>query len=338
MQFEYSEPQTDFEKLLGGYFYVNAFGSIDQGDDQKFQEFLKNHRPPPRLTIYIDSIGGHVETAMAIGRIIRGGWHSTAIGQNKLDPYGADTGIAKRKFVTGHCYSAATLLFIAGRLRYYSIGSKFGVHQFSFKNPSPSHVGLSQVLSAKIANYVTEMGIAPEFLEISSTTPSEQLALVDEPTLQRLNVVTGGQTDVRWTVQARNNILYVRGERDSMWGHHKVMLCYAKSVGFTFWSVIEAQGREDQLTKFGLVEIVLNGEAERIDISTRCTRGLFGSYVNVFSPISQDEARRIAYSDSFGLQIRLTTDAPVFLGVAAVSTDGGKDQLATFYEALSANG
>ena len=99
-----------------------------------------------------------------------------------------------------------------------------------------------------------------------------------------------------------------------MYGHHKVMLCYSKSIGFCFWAVIEAQGRERELSNFSLVEVVINEEEKRINISERSLRHLIGNYVNVFSRITEDEARLITYSDSFGVQIRASQEAEMFLG------------------------
>lgn len=130
-------------------------------------------------------------------------------------------------------------------------------------------------------------------------------------------------------------MLYVKGERDSIYGHQKVMLCFAKKSGFHFWSVIEAQGRETELTGFGLVEIVINGEDERIDISSRCFRGVFGNYVNIFARLNQEEAGKIAYAESFGVQVRLSSEADIFLGVFAMDTSAGSDMLITFFENLS---
>jgi hypothetical protein len=234
----------------------------------------------------------------------------------------------------GKCMSAATLSYLGGRLRYFPEGSEFGIHQFSFSNPSPNDVGHSQVLSARIARFVADMGVRPKFLELSSSTPSDSIRLVSIAELQELGVVTGGVTDVQWSVHARGKVLYVKGERDSFFGLHKVMLCYAKGVGFLFWAVIESQGRERELTSFGLVEIVVNGEDIRIDISGRCDRVTNGIYVNVLARITQEEAKLLAYSDSFGVQIRFSTEAPVFFGASAISTEGGREQLETFFDAL----
>lgn len=335
MEFHYTGPQTEFENLLGGYFYINAIGPIEHGDERKFSDFLRAVDPPPRATVYIDSSGGNVEAAIAIGRDIRDFWFSTAIGRYVLEPTSEPSSITPRKLIPGRCMSAATLIYLGGRLRYFSQGSTFGVHQFSFQNPSPEDVGRSQVLSAKIATFVADMRVSPAFLEISSSTPSNSINNVNVGDLKRLGVVTGGITEVEWSVQAKNQIMYVRGMRDSLFGHHKVMLCYGKGAGFLFWAVIESLGRERELTEFGLVEIAINREDERIDISSRCEREVEGIYVNVLSRISEDEARAIALSESFGIQIRSSNKSPIFLGISAMSTQGGKDQLQTFFHTFS---
>lgn len=334
MQFTYTEPQTELEKLFGGHFHINAIGKIEHGDGERFRQFLEQINPPPRLTVYIDSIGGDVETAIEIGRIIREHWFSTNIGTYVLDHDNPSLPYVPRKLTPGRCLSAATLVFLGGRLRYVTNGSKFGVHQFSFRDPSPENVGHSQRLSAKIARFVEDMGISTQFLELSSEAPSTDLSLLDEQHLKELKVVTGGATDVTWTVHARNQQMYVRGERDTLYGHQKVMLGYMKGVGFHFWAVIEAQGREAELTGFEVVEIVANDENDRIDVSERCMRVPMGMYVNVFVNISQDEAKLLSYSDGFGIQIRASVEAPIFFGIAPVPTIGGSDQLQTFYQTL----
>lgn len=179
------------------------------------------------------------------------------------------------------------------------------------------------------------MGVSPEFLELSSATDAKEISLVSEQRLNELRVVTGGQTDVDWTVQAHCGMMYVRGERDSIYGRHKVMLGFVKDAGFFFWAVIEAQGRFEELTRFGFVEITLNGEDIKIDISDECKRFQIGTDVQVFAKISSDQARIISESKGLGVQIKLVRDAPTFLGIGEMDTERGVDQLATFYHSFS---
>lgn len=334
MQFEFTDPQTELERLLGGYFCINAFGRVDPGDDAKFKEFIEKSGPPPRTPVFIDSIGGDVEAAIGIGRVIRECWFSTHIGSCHLSYDDTSGHILKRQYLSGRCMSAATLIFLGGRLRYVDNNPQFGVHRFSFRDPTPDHLASSQVLSAKIASYVVDMGISPEFLEVSSSIEKDQIRLLDAEELHRLKIATGGQTDVTWSTQSRSDMLYVRGERDSLYGHHKVMLGFTRRAGFFFWAVVEAQGREEELTTFPLVEIVVNEEDTKFDVSETSVRFVEGIYVNVFANLTQEQAREVAHSDSFGVQIRMSHDAPVFLGVGPMNTSDGKEQLESFFATL----
>jgi hypothetical protein len=335
LQFIYTDPQTELERMFGGFHYINAFGKIEPGDDEKFKIFLETAAPPPRSTIYINSTGGNVEAAIGIGRQIREGWYSTSIGSYHLSTANSEIPMFERKLLAGKCYSAATLIYLGGRLRYFSDGSEFGVHQFSYKDPTPENFVLSQALSAKIAQFIVDMGISLGFLEISSSTPGSEISIIDLERLRTLGVITGGETDVKWSVQARNHMIYVRGERDSLYGHHKVLLAYIKGAGFHFWTFIEAQGREEELTSFELVEIVVNGEDFKIDISERCVRSVFGIYVNILAKLTEDEARLLAFSESFGVHVRGSSEAGMFLGIAAMSTNGGREELETLFSCFS---
>jgi hypothetical protein len=335
MEFHYTEPQNELEKMLGGFFCINAVGAIEYGDDIKFKNFLDAHRPPSHMVVYIDSTGGNLEAGIGIGRQIRqyGLW--TDVGRFVLEQPDPSKPLSPRKRVEGKCFSAATMIYLGGRLRRFSEGSKFGVHRFSFKNPVPDHVGQSQVLSAKIASYLNDMGVSSEFLELSSATDANDISFVDQERLKELGVITGGQTGVEWTVQARGKMMYVRGERDSVYGRHKVMLGFAKDVGFFFWGVIEGQNRFQELTSFGVVEINLNGEEIKIDISDECERFQVATDVHVFAKISNEQARLISKSESFGVQVKFVHESPTFLGIDAMDTEGGVEQLSTFYHSFS---
>ena len=89
-------------------------------------------------------------------------------------------------------------------------------------------------------------------------------------------------TGTEWTTHSRNHMMYVRGERQTIYGHQKVMLAYIKSLGFHFWAVIELRVEKSKFTTMGLVEITLNGEDVRIDISDRCVREVFGNYMPTY--------------------------------------------------------
>ncbi len=335
MQFEYTPPQTALEAALGGFRCINAFGKIEQGDDEQFVEFLAKSEIPSRTDVYISSAGGDVDTAITIGRTIRSEWLSTHVGSYTLDRSVDEDFLRPRVFEDGQCMSAATLMYLGGRLRYLSKRAKFGVHQFSFRNPSPANVARSQILSARIARYVANMGVSLGFLELSASVPGDGISIVSVSELEKLGVVTGGQTEVKWSLQSSKGTIYVRGERDSMFGHHKIILGHLKHSGFYILAVIESQGREAELTDFPLVELdVANPTGAIIDISHRCHRQINGIYTNISCQLSNAEASALAYSDGFGVRVRGGPDAGMFLGIAPMSSASGTEMLRSYFEAM----
>lgn len=176
------------------------------------------------------------------------------------------------------------------------------------------------------------MGISLNFLTISAGTASDKIHEMSGKELFEHGMVTGGATDVTWGTEMRANMLYVRGTRDSIFGEHKVILAHEKDAGFMFFAVIEAPGRQDELCGFAVVEIVVNGEDKRIDISDRCSRVANDLDVVLMASLSDEDARQLAYSNSFGVQIRFSTEAEMFLGISAMDTKGGQDSLRSLYE------
>ena len=318
--------------MLGGFRHINAFGTIGKGDADKLLKLIETAGVPPRTTVYINSSGGDAEEGIKLGCVICACQLDTSIGTYVLEPKSDDDPIVARTLYSGKCLSAATLMFAGGRLRHFPDGASFGVHRFAYKNPVPNDVEKSQVLSAGIAKYLDQMGISLGFLSLSAGTASNKLLELSEDELREHRMITGGATEVVWGTEMRAQMLYVRGKRDSIFGQHKVILAHAKGVGFMFFAVIEAQGRQDELCNFGVVELVLNGENKRIDISRRCSREPNDMDVVLMVNLKEGEAREVAYSNSFGVQIRASKEAEVFLGVSAMDTEGGRDSLRSLYE------
>ncbi len=338
MDFYFSSPQNSLEEMFGGFFHINAIGPIHAGDSDKFSKFLRDSRPPPRTTVYIDSTGGDVGEAIKIGRMIRGCWFSTEVGQYRFDfSSEKQSSMLSRIFVPGKCMSSATLMFLGGRLRYFNERSEFGVHQFKFPAATGESVpkfflSHAQTTSATISEYIAEMGVSQSFLATSASVPSERMLLLGRNELERLGLITGGHTKPVWSIEANAGLSYVRGERDTLFGHQKIMLGFRRETGFVFWSVIESQGRQNELLNHKIVEIVVDDEKNRFDISQSVHRAEYGIYIHLMSSIPEATAKEIAYSGSFGVQVRFSLESEVFLGIAPMDTLDGKAKLQTFYE------
>lgn len=324
MIFEYTDPQTPMERLFGGHCSINAFGRIEPGDGAKFAAFLQRISPPPITCIYLNTPGGSVPDGIEIGRLIRQYGLSTSIGTYVLLPPQERDIVRRREFQPGICASSGTLAFLGGRFRFFQEGSEFRVHQFFFQRSVGDVLGPSQQTSAAIARYLTDMGIDLQLMQIGADVHHTQTRSLKLEELVELGVVALGVSDVTWSTESRNNSIYVRAQRDTIYGLQKLILGYVRTGGFYVHAIFECQGRDQELTAFPLVEVTMNNESIRWDVSSRAARQIMNGFINVFVPVSSEEAREISGSRTFGLQIRFSNLADLFLGIGdmTIDTDG----------------
>lgn len=167
-----------------GSFTITVRGEIRAGDDLVFARLLKREG---KLWVDLDSPGGDVDAALAIGRLVRKREGSVN--------------------VNGKCYSACVLIFAGGVTRLDLTGlfsgaedpeSKVGVHRLYFSELSP---GLTQAQVkadydaklTKIRNYLREMDVAPEFVSYMQSIEPEQMHLMTSSELDRFGL---GASDV----------------------------------------------------------------------------------------------------------------------------------------------
>lgn len=319
MEFIYSTPESDLEKMFGGFHYINAFGLINKGDADLLLSQINNGNIPEGIALYIDSEGGDPEEAIKIGRIIRENRFTTTIGRCEITkPIEIDylnDKIYERRFTKGKCFSAATLVFMGGRLRYKNDGSQFGVHRFSFKNPSPENINYSQILSANIAKYIVDMGIDIEIMNLSSSVDRSSIMIIDEDELIKLNIINkGGETT--WVTTNIKDKIYLRGSRDSIHGIHKIILFHGRSNRVAFWAFIESQGRDIELLVYDSVEIIDKNE-KPLDVSKRIIlRQSYNGFVNILIELKKKELKKIIDTGAIGIIVRYDNKSPIFFGIS----------------------
>lgn len=335
MNFEYTDPQTPMEWLFGGHCSINAFGRIEPGDGEKFATFLQRTAPPPITSVYLNTPGGSVHDGIQIGRLIRHFGLSTSVGSYLLLPPQKGDIVRRREFKPGVCASSGTLAFLGGRFRWFQEGSEFRVHRFFFQGTMDEVLGPAQQTSAAIARYLVDMGIDLRLMQISADVHHAETRSLTAQELTELGVVAPGVSDVAWATESRNGSIYVRAQRDTIYGLQKLIVGYMKPMGFYVHAVFECQGRDRELSSFPLVEVTMNGESVRWDVSPRATRQIVNGFMNVIVPVSAEEARQMAESPSFGLQIRFSSMADLFFGIGEVPIDadgrGRLDTLVTMF-------
>ena len=150
--------------------WVSATGQIQRGSLAAFTSFTKANNIEG-LPLVLDSNGGSVLAAMAIGRLVRAARMQTSVGRT------ISTGEQEAvRTADVRCASACVLLLMGGIGRSVSEDARIEVHMFSVEldaegnkarsDPNFRDIEQAQRTMARHAVYVAEMGVAARYLEI----------------------------------------------------------------------------------------------------------------------------------------------------------------------------
>jgi hypothetical protein len=166
---------------LGSGGTLDLTGTIDQGAAVRFATEIAA-RGEYVKTVALDSPGGSVEDALAIGQLIHQKGLSTSVAPGAL------------------CASSCPLLLAAGKKRLASTKSAIGVHQIYAIAPTAAHLSSravagdamsqAQKTTAEITRYLTTMGVDPALWLHALDTPPDRLYYFSVQELTALKLVT----------------------------------------------------------------------------------------------------------------------------------------------------
>jgi hypothetical protein len=150
-----------------------ATGMIVPGTAQAFKVEI-DKRGGYIKTVVLNSTGGSVQDAIAIGHLIREKKFSTAVESENL------------------CTSSCPLVFAGGIERRAGEKAAIGVHQvFSpTDNPAANNMDQAQRISADCQKYLVEMGVDPRLWIHAMETPKEELYRLKPDELLSLKLTT----------------------------------------------------------------------------------------------------------------------------------------------------
>jgi hypothetical protein len=173
-----AKPMT-FELVGGGK--LMATGTITPGSSQAFAAEIARRGDYVR-TVALNSPGGSVEDALAMGRLIREKKFATEVEAGK------------------YCASSCPLVFAGGVERRAGDKAAIGVHQvaaISSANAAPRDgMDVAQRISARCQRYLGEMGINLQVWVHAMETPHDRLFVFKPDELKSLNLVTAGATPI----------------------------------------------------------------------------------------------------------------------------------------------
>ena len=172
-----AKPMT-FELVAGGK--LLAIGTITPGTSEAFALEV-GKRGDYIKTVVLNSPGGSVSDALALGRLIRERKFATEVEAGKS------------------CASSCPLVFAGGVERRAGDKAAIGVHQLatiaSAANGAPrDEMDVAQRISARCQRYLGEMGVSLQVWVHAMETPHDKLFVFKPDELKSLNLVTGAPT------------------------------------------------------------------------------------------------------------------------------------------------
>jgi hypothetical protein len=168
-----AEPMT-FELVRGGRLMAN--GTITPGVSQSFAVEVERHSEYIR-TVVLNSPGGSVTDALAMGRLIREKRFATEVEAGK------------------YCVSSCPLVFAGGVDRRVGEKTTIGVHQMTAmrsaaNGPPGDEMSVAQNISARCQRYLGDMGVSLQVWVHAMETPHDRLFVFKTDELKSLNLVT----------------------------------------------------------------------------------------------------------------------------------------------------
>ena len=174
---ETAKPMT-FDLVGGGK--LMAVGTITPGISESFAAEVGRHGEYIK-TVVLNSPGGSVADALAIGRLIRDKRFSTEVEAGK------------------YCVSSCPLVFAGGVDRHAGDRAIIGVHQVAAlrsatAGPPRDEMSVAQNISARCQRYLGEMGVSLQVWVHAMETPHDKLFVFAPDELKSLNIVTADAT------------------------------------------------------------------------------------------------------------------------------------------------
>jgi hypothetical protein len=150
-------------------------GQIAPGDADRFVEWLEQNRPQSSQVL-LDSSGGSVSDALAIGRTIRSANYATSIQDSAV------------------CLSACPYILAGGTQRQVADGGIVGVHQHYFGKSTilPAFMAVADVqrAQASVMDYLVQMGVDLRLMPLALRTPPEDINILTIDQMRDLNLIS----------------------------------------------------------------------------------------------------------------------------------------------------
>jgi hypothetical protein len=306
---DFEEVPPDLGALLRGGWGWKLFarGEIKASTGEDFQNFLMQNNVPRGSELFLNSNGGSLIGGVALGRVIRQNMLITHVGKKGKFEDGLQS------WEPGDCMSACAVAFLGGEYRFIMNGSKFGVHRFTFEGREQRDFESAQQLSASLIEYLREMQIDSELFSLASETPNDEILILPNETLTRLNVINNGQKKVKWTIESIQGGLYLKGERETIYGMQKFLIVFPSKDKMYLYIIFDAGRSAGDAMRMDVDRLVIDDELLPLK-AFRVSRIDDHGLINSTYLMPPGVLEKLYQAKMVGLCLQFSEDAPVFLG------------------------
>lgn len=320
MEFEVVPPDIATFLRGGSSWDVFATGEVDLNAGETLERLLAENRIPDGSELHIHSGGGSLIGGMDLGRVIRAHGLIAHVGQKGP----MENGFQHK--MDGHCMSAAALAFLGGEFRYVSSKSRYGVHRFTLNDRSPRVADEAQVLAASVVEYIRSMEVDVELFSIASDCPSDDILDVPPETMKRLNVVNNGVKPAKWTIESHPDMLYLKGERDTIYGMQKFLLVFPSKGNMFFYIIFDGYKVAEAALTMETDQLSIDGELIPLH-DLRVSRFDDNGKLNFMYQVTPKLLTKLRTAKMIGYHLQHSTEAAMFLGFDAFPFEDGATKL-----------
>jgi hypothetical protein len=293
MAFSYS---ADVYPGVMAFRFIYADGPIVPGTARRLQALISQKHIGTGAVVLFNSPGGNVAEALELGRVIRASNFDTEVGKQSR----VDAG-------EGECYSACTLAFLGGVRRSMGAGSQFGVHRISTTASLTSREALEvgQITLGQIVEYVSYMGVRPEFVSELTRASSENINLLTPRQLKELRVVST-PFETTWEIKTKDGLFYMLGTTTTNNGIHKmIFMCNSSEIDAAMLYNSSGEYQESTLNWTNSYRFSFDGEEVELLPSeiARTVKKSGEDYVGVTVRVSRRILERLKTTSDLGFEM-----------------------------------
>jgi hypothetical protein len=320
MDFEATPPDLGTLLFGGSSWDIFATGEVDLRAGEKLEQLLAERSIPNGSELHIDSPGGSLIGGMNLGRVIR---------SHNLITYVAKKGKSEggfQKTEDGCCMSAAALAFLGGEFRFVADASKYGVHRFTLGEPSARGIDEAQMLSASVVEYILSMGVDAQLFSIASDCPADEILELPTATMKRLSVINNGLKPAKWTIESLEGVLYLKGERDTIYGIQKFLLILPSREKMYFHIIFDGGHTTEDIMQMDTDHLSIDGQLVALR-ELRIQRVNDHNRINLMYYMTPEILIKLRTAKRIGFYLQHLPDAATFVGYDSFPFEEGAAKL-----------